>query len=205
MSAQNKSLDISLFLKLLTPSMSSLVLSVLVSLGLSIGVIALSHYQSSSIRIQYLYYHAHTHAGSNHLANSLLQNNLINNLPLFFFWTLVGIIVYLIASDIVKAIQSTLEVKRELNYVHADRSSLVRSTIEQLIVRLIAIAIWFPYLFFFFRKIVPYVITLAIVSTTSGQAILLPAYIVLGVAVMSVAIHINLVLLRLIFLKPRLF
>lgn len=204
MATEQKSLDLKLFLKLLTPSASSLSFCVLVSLALSIGVVSFSHYQSSSLRLQYLYYQSHTNAGSGHLSNSLLQNSFISNLPLYFFWAIVGVIVYLIATDVVRAIQSTVEIEHELNYVNVDRKSLIKTASLQLLIRVVVIAVWLPYLFFFFRKVVPYVVTVALVST-SGQAILIPAYLILGVLVMSLAIHLNFILLRLIFLRPRLF
>lgn len=192
-------------IELLTPSALSSVLCLVTSLVLSVGAILLNRFNASSLDVEYKFYQSQKALNANHLGGTLLQNNLVQDLPLLFFWALVGVLVYLIALDIVKSFSSAIDLRKQLDYVNARRHSLVKSFIVQMVVRLVAIAIWLPYLILFFHHILPYCLRTAIMATSSSHILSVIGDVLLSVLVGTIAIHINLILMRLLFLKPRLF
>src|SRR5437868_2702835 len=85
---------------LLTPSWLSGIIGSLLSTLFCLGIILSLQYRASSIRVDFLKYQG---GQVNHLyqdvSNSLLANSYLSNLPLLFFWGLVGIVVYIFASN----------------------------------------------------------------------------------------------------------
>ena len=191
-------------ISLVTPSSISALICIVVSLLFGLSVILVNRYQASSLRLEYLFYQKHRAPSSNHLVGNLLSNHFLNDLPLLIFWALIGVVIYLIAADIVRTVISANELREEMAYVHVNRSTLLRTVLEQLIIRVIVLAIWIPYIQFFFHTILPYGVSAAIVAS-GGTLVTIPSYLVLSVLVIAAGLHVNLVLLRLLFLRPRLF
>ena len=191
--------------KLLTPSAISSVICVVIGLVFSLVVIFINRYRSSSLRLEYNYFSLHQSFSSSYLTGSLLKNNIIENIPLIFFWSLAGLVVYFIAADFVKLVTSAFEFRKELNYVHAKKPQLIRDFLLPLISRLVVVAIWIPFAIIFFQTILPYSARLAISASTASHIALVVGDIVLSIIITSVATHVHVVLLRLLFRRPRLF
>lgn len=185
------------------PSSISSVFCVVVSLILTLGVIFINRYNSSSLRLEYQYYQAHRTISNSSLTGSITQNQIVTNLPLIIFWLLVGVIIYIASVDIIKGIRSAVELRKELNYVNVHRVQLIRDTTVRIFLRLLVVAIWLPYLIIFFHHIIPYSVKVAILATTASNALHVAGYVVLSLAITAVAIHINLILFRLLLQRPR--
>jgi len=63
---------------------------------------------------------------------------LANSWPLILVWAGVGLITYTVAASIVRFVLETIEFRRQLDYVHADRVSMLEVTVEHLATRVVA-------------------------------------------------------------------
>lgn len=187
---------------LLTPSWLSTLIVLTAATGITGGVIAISHFSGSDIQALYSSYQA------NKAQQGLLESYrtdklhaIISAAPLMVFWSLIGLVVYLLATNIVGSIKQAGEMKNELDYVNIDRTQLLRTAGLHFLVRVIVMAVWLPYIFFFFHHVLPYVITAATVGALLTIDNIL--YIALAIFVMSFALHIHVILLRLLLLRPR--
>ena len=205
MSETTKRLPYKRVLELLSPSALGSVIYLVASLSLVLSVIFINRYRSSSLKLQYQYYQSHHTISNSYLTGSILQNSVVKDLPLVLFWALVGVVVYLIGFDVIKTLRSAVELREELNYVHVHRLSLIKDVFTKFAVRVVAIGLLLPCLLIFFHRIIPYCIKIAILTTAAGNLVGVIGYTVLAIIVASAAIHINLILIRLVFLKPRLF
>jgi hypothetical protein len=191
-----------LFGLLITPSWLSGLFVLTVSLIITGGVIGITHFSGSNIEAEYSSYQsAKTQHGLLETYRTDKLHAIISAAPLMVFWSLIGLVVYLLATNIVGAIQQASEIKSELDYVNADRSKLMRTAGLHFLVRIVVMAAWLPYILFFFHHILPYVITAA----TVGASLTLDSslYIVLAVVAMASALHLHIILLRLLLLRPR--
>ncbi len=205
MPAQNNTVQAREIAKLLTPSALSAVLCVVAGIALSLSVIFINRYRSSSLQLQYQYYQSHHTVSNSNLTGSILNNPFIKNLPLIAFWAVVGVVVYLIAVDVIKALSSAIELRKELDYVHVHRKLLISNIFIQFGIRLAVIVVSLPYLSFFFNSVVPYCVKLSILATSVSSTLMVAVYVIASVLIFSVALHVVVVLGRLLFLKARLF
>lgn len=206
MSSSLPKLDRRLYGILLTPSWLSGLFVTFSSLALCVGTSIISRYQASSVRLYFITYHAGRLGDTyRRFSDSILGNSFISNLPLFIFWGLVGLVVYLFAANIMTALRNTAELKNELDYVHADRGQLLWQSVRHLLVRLVVLVVWVGYIMFFFQRVLPYCVTASVVGSAQLNTTQDSLYILLSITVTAAALHIHVVLLRLLLLRPRIF
>jgi hypothetical protein len=205
MPAQNNTVTAKEIVDLLTPSPMSSVICVVAGIVLSVGVIFINRYRSSSLQLQYQYYQAHHTVSNSILSGSILDNSIIKELPLIAFWAIVGVVVYLIAADIVKALNSAIELRKELDYVHVHRKLLISNILIQFAIRVAVLIVSLPYLIFFFHRILPYCVKLSILATDASNAFGVAIYVLSSVIIFAATLHVLVILVRLLFLKARLF
>ncbi len=87
--------------------------------------------------------------------------DLQNSWPLILVWAGVGLLTYTIASSIVRFILETIEFRRELNYVHANRRSMLAVTLEHLFMRLASAILLLLLILLFVYHVLPYAISAA--------------------------------------------
>lgn len=191
--------------KLLTPSSLSAVLCLVSSLFISLGALFLNRFRSNSLGIQGSYRQTQQSLESSHLVGTIFQNQIINDLPLIIFWAIIGGVVYVFAVDIIKAFRNSVDLVEELDYAHVNKRRLLTDQLVRLGVRLLVILVWLPYIDVFFNSIMPYAIRVAIIASSAGNIIQVIIHMLLSVAIGTVALHINVIFSRLLFLKPRLF
>lgn len=189
---------------MLTPSWLSAGIAVIAGIVVSIGTLLSSHYRSSSFRVDLINFDI-THTSAYSYFDSTTSSGFISNLPLFMFWILVGLVVYMLAISIIKAIRTQIELNEETGFVNADKSKLIRTSVEHFLVRLVVLLVWTGYILFFFRTILPYCGASALAGSGQTNFFLSAMYLLLSMGVMIVAMHIHTVLFRLLVLKPRVF
>jgi len=189
---------------LLTPSWLSGIISAVAGIAVAVVPITLSHYRGSGVEFEYLQYHSGQSSFSA-VSHGLLSNSVVANLPLIIFWALLGLVVYQFAMSTFRAIQNAAEVTAQLTYVHASRSKLMALALTHLLIRLGVAVLWLPYILVFFHQLLPYCISAALAGSAEISTVNGPLYIGLAVVVMTAAVHLHVVLLRLLLLKPRLF
>ena len=202
----NLNLDTRLFGILIMPSWLSGIIDVIIGLVVVIGTIFLSRYQGSSVRVDYLNYLSGNQSQLYKDVNTgILSNQFVSNLPLILFWGLIGIIVYLFATNIFAAVRNTAQLRSELEYANVDRHSLLVQAGQHLVIRIVVLVAWILYIRFFFYHVLPYCIAATLAGLSQVTTPLGIGYIVLAFVVMIVALHIHTIMLRLLLLKPRLF
>ncbi len=204
--AHNSNTDQELFKILLMPS----VLSFFVSLALAIGLVAAtvfgSHYRSSDTRLQLLkYLHSSNGLSVQNAQHALDSNRLISNLPLLLFWILVGLIVYLCAINLFGLVREAADLRQELtDNVNAGRSSVIREVVEKLAIRIVVLAVTVPYILVFFHRALPYAVALSLAASNQLTKLQGIECIMLALVLIIVCVHVFVILLRLLALRPRL-
>jgi hypothetical protein len=187
---------------LVTPSWLSGLVCVVVGLGLTIATIVSFQYAGSSLKVEFEKYQ--TISSNQAIMDSYRTDStyrLISSAPLLIFWALVGLVVYLLATSAVTAIQQANEMKHELDYINGNRTRLLGTVFLHFMVRCVVIAIWLPYILFFFHHIIPYCLTAAQAGGLLTLDGTLDAF--LSFVVMTAALHIHVILLRALLLRAR--
>jgi len=192
-------------IKLATPSSLSAVLCLVASLIVSLGALFLNRFRANSLGIEGSYHQTQQTLASSHLVGSIFQSRIVNDLPLIVFWAVIGTIVYIFAADIIKAFRNSVDLVEELDYAHVNKSRLITDQLVRLGIRILVLVVWLPYIDLFFNSIMPYAIRIAILASTAGNVIQVILHVLLSVAIGAIAFHLNVIFLRLLFLKPRLF
>ncbi|MDL2341692.1 MAG: hypothetical protein QFB87_01265 [Patescibacteria group bacterium] len=138
------------------------------------------------------------------LTDRLAQNSVISNIPLLLFWSVVGAIVYLVAVEVFSSFNKTALLEQTLFYTNVRRENLVTSLLASFAVRLAAVFAWLIYCAVFFKLLLPQAVlagqTAGVTRLSSHLASLFVALIVL-----IAAIHIQIVLTRVLLLRVRIF
>jgi hypothetical protein len=205
MEKNDSKVDLKLFIRTLLPSTTSAIWSVAAGVLFCITVIFLSRYRTSSLHKGYINYVSGHSLTPSFLDKSIFSTGIVGNALIFAFWLVAGVIVYVLAVDIVKGLKSTFEVEQELSYVHLDRSALLKYTFTRLLIRLGTWIIWLPYLYEFFHSLLPAAAYLSIAASGATSLALRPVDAALSILLVAVTIHINIVLLRLVLLRTRVF
>jgi hypothetical protein len=132
-------------------------------------------------------------------------NSLQNTWPLLGFWMVVGLAAYFIVESGARGLSEIAEFKKELGFVHTHRDALIRNTVETALLRLAAAIIWLIFIGFFFRRIVPYSIEAAHASVSDLKAPTALLDGALSFSIIVLGLHIQVVLLRLMSGRLRLF
>lgn len=199
--------DLPGFKKLLSPSWLSGLLAVVVGLSLSVGVVATYQYRGSTLEllrndpgasgsIQY---------NSDTINNRFKANQIVSDLPLLILWGAVGLLVYSLAAKIIGAFRDAVDLEQELHYVHADRQLLIRQAFLRFALRLLALIVWLLYIRFTIHVLIPYVIAVAYAGAGAGISVEAGLYLLEATVLATLAVHLHVILLRLLLLRPRAF
>jgi hypothetical protein len=139
------------------------------------------------------------------LSELTLGNPLLNKVLFFLFWMMVGLVVYAVLSTLGITIKDFANAAEDVHIVKTRKTHLDQSFWLKIAVRVSgSIALIFLYILSA-KLIVPF-------STLAGQAWLgsLDSFVgwfygLLGFIVLALSLHILVIVLRLVFLKPRLF
>jgi hypothetical protein len=138
------------------------------------------------------------------ITDKMAQNAAVSNAPLILFWAAVGLIVYMIAAEIVKSFGDGANLIKELDYVNVKRSDIIRSEAQKLLYRAGVLIAWLVYLRVFIKMLIPYAIAMAYAARLNGLVIdTLQVAGALGLV--FIGIHLQVVFLRLLLLKTRVF
>ena len=172
--------------ELITPSSLSAIFCVVGSLVISLGVIFINRYRPGRLGLNNLTNKLHQTLRGNYLMGSLTSNAWVKRLPMISLYLLILLLIYLIAIDFKKS------------------AKVKRNILSHTAVRVVILAIWLPYLLYFFNDILAYVAKIDIVSTTASNIYAVIGYILLAILISSAAIHLHVIFLRAISLKSRL-
>ena len=199
---------------LLRPSWFSGLVSILVSTGVVLGaVLTFVHYNGSTLSgnlRQLLDLHGQVVTPSVNstyqtLGNNFSSNVLISDIPLFIFWAGVGLVVYSFTTNIFGALRNVAELGAQLGYVNANRRELVTAALEHLLIRATVLVAWLLFMRYTAHVLLPYVIAVAHAGLGNIPTITAAGYMLWGIFLLAVCLHLHTILLRLLLLKPRVF
>jgi len=180
-----------------------------VSLAVVVATLIISNYQGSSLQQELFEAKAgHSTAsvlGFQTITDNLADNKVVSNLPLFLFWAALGVIIYLFATSCWEIFDKAEELREELEYVNAPRRHMLRNTFVSLLLRLVFLVLWLGYLRLFLQVILPYVLAAVHVAAIDLVSVTGAGYILLSLIILFIALQINVIFLRMIWLRLRLF
>lgn len=175
-------------LELIMPSSSSSILDVVAGLVIIIGVIFVNRFRPGRLGLNNLTTKLHQTLSGNYLNGSLTTSIWVNRLPLIFFGLVVLILVLLTLFDFNKFSKPKLK---------------ARKILQNISLRIPVAIIWFAFLYLLFNKVLPDVAKISIVATTASNIWAMSGYLILAILIAFIAIHLSVILLRLLFLKTR--
>lgn len=201
--------DKRLFEDLILPSWLSGFISVTVSI-LLIGItVVLTHFgntvQQSILGLSHAYTQSSIGYKAVMVSDNFASNAVLNNVLIFLLWGSVGLMVYSIVQGIVSEVRRANNVIREMNYINADRRTILREALIRETIKVIAFICFWLLLRYMIFKLAPY--TIAVSHTLALHPTAMSSWwrsVYVAVLCMF-TLHILTVLLRLTLLRPRLF
>lgn len=182
------------FFLLVTPSALSAAVTIVLALGILVSALVRTHDTSSALA-EGLQGFQLTFAPLYHrLTDVLSHNTLLSNLPLLLFWSVVGAVVYLIAVRLYVAFSDTADLEQTLTYANVRRDSLIETLLLSFGLRLVALFGWLIYCAFLFKTIFPRIIAVGSLG-----------HLAVSLLLVTVAVHIHVIFVRLITLRTRIF
>ena len=139
------------------------------------------------------------------LTNKFANNSFISNLPLLLFWIGVGFVVYYFAVSVYGALQETVELEQEMGYANTNRNVLVREAVMRLGIRLIGVTLWFLYVGWFVKDLIPYVLASVHKLTGAAASGHDVEMLIWATALLLIGMQVHAIFLRWITLKHRVF
>jgi hypothetical protein len=130
---------------------------------------------------------------------------LANSWPLIIVWAGVGLITYTVAVSIVRFVLQTIEFRRQLDYVHADRTSMLEVTVEHLVTRIVAAILLLMTVLLFVYHLFPDAISAGQTSAADKISIDGVKYAAFAFALTVICTYFATVFLRLAIGKARVF
>ncbi len=172
------------------------------------GTVLLTHVgsdvQQSLIGLHSVYSQSSVGTSVQTIGNNFGDNTYLNNALLFLLWGSVGLVVYSIVQSGMKEFGQADKLLHELNYVHANRRDILRNVALRAAIRLGALCAWWIMLRFIIFTLVPYAIATAHICAMHLLGVSDWAHSLLAGAACALGAHVLIVLVRLVFLRPRL-
>lgn len=196
--------------RLLLPSVSSLLLSLVIALAIVGTAFFLAQiHQNTELNRSIL---DESHGAASAFSSSYHDfgqryagNGIISYLPLFIFWGGVGVLVYSFAANIVSGLKGVAEVGAELEYVHVDKRAVILNAIERLTIRIVVAVLLIVFVQFSLETLLPAAAAVLHVMTTASSTVTIVQYGAAFVLSLLAAWHVLTVLLRLLVLRTRIF
>jgi hypothetical protein len=193
---------------LLSPSWLSALVAIIAGLIISIGVIAAFTANNSSVQQQLISWQQNQPAEEIKPFTPDPEANkpsLKNSWPLLIVWSIIGLVVYMVAGTIVHSISKAEEMRESLGYVNANRDRMIRLTAEHVVLRVLAAITFGILVALLIKNVIPYSITAAHASAADFFSSTGVLYAILSFAIIVVTIHLQTIFLRMSLGRVRLF
>jgi hypothetical protein len=187
---------------LLTPSWLSGLITAVIALALSVGVVLIFSLHGSGFQQDLIILQQSTaaHASSTNSSQIIVENNNLtfgNTWPLMIIWGFVGLLTYMIVAGLSHFFKTFHDMEKSLSYAHTDATSIIHETIERVTLRLTAFIILGFLVDLFIKKVIPYSVSAALASANNLLNLDSLLYIFLSLAVSLISVHILIILFRL--------
>ncbi|MDB5186203.1 MAG: hypothetical protein JWL85_726 [Candidatus Saccharibacteria bacterium] len=138
-------------------------------------------------------------------SEAMFNNAALNDVLFFVFWMLLGCIVYLVLAGFGFTLSLAGKTLHELHYVNIQRKITDDDPFTKVALRSLVILMWFVYSVFFFKILLPFSILSGQIGISNLYDLDGWLYVGLAFAVLIASLHLHVVLLRLLMLRPRVF
>jgi hypothetical protein len=194
---------------LLTPSWLSGLVAVVLSLVISVGVIGTFEAHNSLLQQHLLsFQQSKPQRALTKPSDALPQNDhpsLKTTWPLLLIWSLVGLLVYIMAASIIHSAGQAEDLRESLDYVNARPRAVLASTAEHIVMRVVATILFIIFTFEIWHQVIPYSITAAHASAADVWSLDGGLYALVSFVVIGASLHIDTILLRLALGRARVF
>lgn len=132
-------------------------------------------------------------------------NPLLNKIVFFAFWCLVGLVVYFLLTGAGKTTSVISDTAHQLHYFNARKKQFEQELGLRLIIASIAVLFGLIYSVFFIRTLLPFSVLCGRIGVGSLNTLSGWLYTMAGFAVLALSLHIFIVTLRLLLMRPRLY
>ncbi len=196
---------------LLTPSLLSLVSSLFLS-AITMLVLGLLYQAGKGSIYDYVFGKgssteliASSRSSLEALNNTVFGNTILNKVLYFAFWMLIGLVVYIILYGFLRGSGAAAEDLKETSYANTRTADLLQSYAIRFSVRLAAMFGWIVFTIGFIKVILPFC---ALAARTAAHNFLSSngiLYALMGFAILVISFHLEVILIRLLCLRVRLF
>lgn len=137
------------------------------------------------------------------VSQAFFNNPLISNVLFFGFWLLVGLVVYALISGSGATIGAAHQLVEEEKMIHAHKQNLEKEFLTRAVLRVAALLAWVLYMVVFFRLFLPFAMLSFQVATQSSFSVSNVLTGTLGYLVIFTSLHLHVVFLRCLLLRPR--
>jgi hypothetical protein len=138
------------------------------------------------------------------VGHQLAVNHFVSNAPFVILWGFVGWLTFQCIAWGIGAFKNIAQIRQELDYVNVDRKQFLRSIGLSYLARLVILVLWFVWIKLTLQMLIPYVIALA--DTVNSVGLLMAMmYAMSAFLLLAVVIHLHVIAIRLILMRPRLF
>lgn len=194
---------------LVKPSWLSGLIAVIVGLVISIGVIVAFEAHNSTLQQQLMgWQQTRPQPTLTTPGQTVVENDhptLKGSWSLLLVWSLVGLLVYGLVATIVHSIGQAEGLRESLHYVNARPHTMLTSTAEHVLLRVIAAITLVVFAMAFWRQVIPYSIQASDASAADVISFYGLLYAVLSFALIALSLHAQTILLRLTMGRARLF
>lgn len=136
---------------------------------------------------------------------TVLGNSVLNNILFFAFWMMIGLFVYVTIATLSHSVAETEESLESMHYVHARKKIIQQNILLRWSVRIGGVLAGLIYSWVFFSFLLPFSILASRVALGSLSTIIGWLYLILASIVLVMGLHIFVILIRIISLRPRVF
>ncbi len=199
--------NLSLFLRLLTPSRSGALLSAVIGIMVVLAIMTPRFYEMINVDF-YVSYIADS--PSDIIRQSEEASTIVNSskfaadASVFVVWSIAGLIGYALVAAIARSLRNTREFIQELEYSERHRKDVEREALIHAILRIAAACCIALFYLTFMNVLLPLVVVFvhAALASPLAWAVL---YITLAAIITILSVHISVVLGRLALLRTRIF
>lgn len=151
-------------------------------------------------------HHATAGIGANHavFTHWVDQNQYTRNMPLAIFWAAVGLAIYAFVAQLSKAFNQAADLEREAHYVHSHPRQLIGEAFLHLAVRLCAAFLLVGAVVYTLQHLIPNALAMAR-ACALNPSIQNSEFVLAALASLVISLLLQTVVLRLLFLRVRLF
>lgn len=205
MDSRAASYDLRLLGLALTPSIFSSIFCVVFTLLLVGGLVIDVRLKDSFLHIIFFDWSNMSIGQTGDTTFAIVMQDLSNRASAFVVWALFAVFIIVVCGAIYQTVRNLKSLNTELTDQYLIRKTILSRVLQRLGVHAATVVVWALYGWLFFAFIVPYVIAASLVGAVTFPTLEGIGYIIVATVIISLALHLHIVFLRVLLLRPRVF